>query len=143
MKILRTILIVLGILALVNVLFLFRVSNPTIGLALQLALAIFIIAYAVFFNHIPRKVHYGLWLCSLIPLVFAAFLFVYGNVSNVNHNEDVVIVLVTNDFHIYRGVRTARAVGLDVTRMGAPTDWYTWPVNYLREMLAVVNMWLR
>jgi uncharacterized SAM-binding protein YcdF (DUF218 family) len=51
-------------------------------------------------------------------------------------------VLVTNDFHIYRAVQTARNVGLNVTRKGAPTDWYSRPVNYLREMLAVVNMWL-
>jgi len=50
-------------------------------------------------------------------------------------------VLVTNDFHIFRGVQTARSVGLDVNRRGAYTDWYSWPVNYLREMLAVVNFW--
>ena len=47
-------------------------------------------------------------------------------------------VLVTNDFHVYRGVRTARNVGIEVNPLGAYTDWYTWPVNYLREMMAVV-----
>jgi len=226
-------------LALENAVFLFRVSNPTIGFALQLVLALFIVAYAVFFNRIHRNVHIGLWLCSLIPITFVLFLFTYGNISNATHEEDVVIVLgagimgenvtrplahrlntafelwqqnpdtyiivtgglgnratiteaeamarflyrrgvprekilleelststyenltfakeilnihfpdgfsavlVTNDFHIYRAVQTARAVGLDVTRKGAYTDWYTWPVNYLREMLAVVNMWVR
>ncbi|MCL2372509.1 MAG: YdcF family protein [Defluviitaleaceae bacterium] len=48
-------------------------------------------------------------------------------------------VLVTNDFHIFRAVQTARSLGLSVNRRGAYTDWYSWPVNYLREMLAVVN----
>ena len=48
-------------------------------------------------------------------------------------------VLVTNDFHIYRAVRTAREVGIEVNSLGAYTDWYSWPVNYLREMMAVVR----
>ena len=48
-------------------------------------------------------------------------------------------VLITNDFHVYRAVRTARAVGLEVNSIGAYTDWYTWPVNYLREILAIIN----
>jgi len=235
----RIVLIVLGLLALENAVFLFRVSNPTIGFALQLILALCVIAYAIFFNRIHRKIHIGLWLSCLIPITFVAFLFIYGNVSNATHEEDVVIVLgagiigetvtrplghrlnaafaywqqnpeayiivtgglgnratiteaeamarflyrrgvprekilleelststyenltfakeildahfpdgfnavlITNDFHIYRAVQTARTVGLDVTRKGAYTDWYTWPVNYLREMLAVVNMWVR
>ena len=48
-------------------------------------------------------------------------------------------VLITNDFHIYRASRIARQVGVDVRPLGATTDWYSWPVNYLREMLAVLN----
>jgi len=52
-------------------------------------------------------------------------------------------VLVTNDFHIYRAVRTARRAGIEVNRIGAYTDWYAWPVNYMREMLAVLNFKLR
>jgi len=50
-------------------------------------------------------------------------------------------VLITNDFHIYRAVRTARQAGISAGHIGAYTDWYMWPVNYLREMLAVVNYW--
>jgi len=48
-------------------------------------------------------------------------------------------VLITNDFHVYRAVRTARQAGIPAGHVGAYTDWYMWPVNYLREMLAVVN----
>jgi len=51
-------------------------------------------------------------------------------------------VLITNDFHLYRSVRTASRLGLDVNRLGANTDVYSWPVNYMREMLAVVNAWV-
>jgi len=50
-------------------------------------------------------------------------------------------LVVTNDFHIYRAVRTAHQVGIYPNRLGAPTDWYTWAVNYLREMLAVAHLW--
>ena len=48
-------------------------------------------------------------------------------------------VLITNDFHIYRASRIAEQIGVDVRPLGATTDWYSWPVNYLREMLAVLN----
>ena len=48
-------------------------------------------------------------------------------------------VVITSDFHIFRAVRTARFVGMDVGSMGAYTDWYTWPINYMREMLAIMN----
>jgi uncharacterized SAM-binding protein YcdF (DUF218 family) len=50
-------------------------------------------------------------------------------------------VVVSNDFHMYRARRLARQVGIEATHLGAKTDWYTWPPNYLREMLAVVNAW--
>ncbi|MCL2456142.1 MAG: YdcF family protein [Defluviitaleaceae bacterium] len=46
-------------------------------------------------------------------------------------------VVVTNDFHIFRSVRMARNVGIFPNRLGAKTDWYSVPVNYFREMLAV------
>jgi len=52
------------------------------------------------------------------------------------------VVVISNDFHIFRAVRIARQVGLDATGKGAYTLWYTRPANYLREMLAVINMWL-
>jgi len=216
----------------------FRVANPTIGFTLQAVLGAGVLLYAILLPRIPKKVHVIAGILCLIPLVFVLFLFVYGNTSNVDYTEDVVIVLgagvmgetvsrplahrldaaaryweqnpaayiivtgglgnratiteaeamarylirigvpedrilleelststyenlifanailtehfpdgfravlVTNDFHIYRSVQTARVIGLDVTRIGAYTDWYTWPVNYLREMLAVVNHWI-
>lgn len=238
MKIIRIILVLLGLLSLANLFIVLQVSNPTIGFALQGALSLAMIGYAAFFNKIPTKIHITAGILCIFPVVLVIFLFIYGNISNVNYTEDAVIVLgagvrgervtrplarrldaafyywqqnpdayivvtgglgnratiteaeamarylvergvpreailleelststyenltfakeildehflgefrvvvITNDFHLYRGVQTARRVGLDVTRLGAYTDWYSWPVNYLREMLAVINFWV-
>ena len=236
--IIRLILLLAGMWLMANVAFMYMVANPTIGFTLQALISIGLILYAIFFHYIPRKIHVVIGILCLIPTIFVLFLFTYGNVSNADHTEDVVIVLgagingetvsrplahrldaaidywqqnpdayivvtgglgnraviteaeamahylirggvpearilledrststyenllfareildehfpegfravlITNDFHIYRAVRTARAVGIDVGRVGAYTDWYTWPVNYLREMLAVANLWI-
>ena len=233
----RIVLLIVGALALANVAFMHLVANPTIAFTLQAVIAVGLIAYAIFFNKIPRKIHMTAGILCLIPITFALFLFIYGNVNNVDYNEDVVIVLgagingetvtrplerrliaainywnrnpdayiivcgglgnratiteaeamaryliargipqeriiledqststyenltfakeilneqfpegfravvITNDFHIYRAVRTARQVGISAGHLGASIAWYTWPVNYLREMLAVLNMW--
>jgi uncharacterized SAM-binding protein YcdF (DUF218 family) len=51
-------------------------------------------------------------------------------------------VLITNDFHIYRAVRLSRQVGMPVSRKGAVTPSLTLLVNYLREIIAVMNMWI-
>ena len=51
-------------------------------------------------------------------------------------------VLITNSFHIYRASKFASYAGIPANRLGAPTVWYTIPVNYLREMLAVVKIWV-
>ena len=237
-RIIRIFLLLAGVLSLLNVGFMYLVANPTIGFTLQAILSIALIIYAIFFNKISKKVHITIVMFSLVPLIFALSLGIYGNRGYVDYTEDVVIVLgagingenvsrplahrlnvaadywfanpdskiivtgglgnramiteaeamarflirrgvpedaillenqststyenlvfakeilaedfpdgfravlVSNDFHIYRAVRTARQVGLEVTPLGAYTDWYTWPVNYLRETLAVINFWI-
>jgi uncharacterized SAM-binding protein YcdF (DUF218 family) len=50
--------------------------------------------------------------------------------------------LVTNDFHVYRATRIARNAGIEANHVGAYTKWYTLPSNYLREMLAVLRLWV-
>ena len=52
------------------------------------------------------------------------------------------VVFVTNTYHIYRGFCYAGKEGLEVTHLGTDTTWYTIPMNYLREMMAVAKMWL-
>lgn len=50
------------------------------------------------------------------------------------------VVLVTNHFHVYRGVGVAKKQGLtNVEGLGAPTKWYTVPNLYLREAFAVIK----
>jgi len=51
-------------------------------------------------------------------------------------------VFITSDFHVYRAEKTAQAIGITVRHIGANTVWYTIPVNYLREMLAVIKTWV-
>lgn len=55
-------------------------------------------------------------------------------------STDAHIVLVTNHFHVYRGVGVAKKQGLtNVEGLGAPTKWYTIPNQYVREAFAVVK----
>lgn len=57
--------------------------------------------------------------------------------------EDYSIAVITNKFHIYRGVEIAKAEGFEkVTHMGAPIRWYNVIPCYLRESLAVLKMWV-
>jgi uncharacterized SAM-binding protein YcdF (DUF218 family) len=51
-------------------------------------------------------------------------------------------VLVTNDFHVFRAVKLAHRAGIKAHRISAATSWYTAPVNYMREFVAVVYMFL-
>lgn len=55
---------------------------------------------------------------------------------------DDEVVFVTNGYHVYRAASYAKAEGLTVTHLGTDIIWYTIPMNYLREMLAVLKMWV-
>ncbi len=46
---------------------------------------------------------------------------------------------ITDDFHVFRAERLARAAGLDPTHLSCHSPWYFWPVNYARE--SVVALW--
>lgn len=52
------------------------------------------------------------------------------------------VAFVTSSFHVYRAASYAKAEGLDVTHLGADITWYTVPLNYCREMMAVVKLWV-
>lgn len=52
-------------------------------------------------------------------------------------------VIITNNFHIYRGVSIAKIEGLkNISHMHAGLQWYNLAPCYLRESLAVLKMWL-
>lgn len=51
-------------------------------------------------------------------------------------------VFITNSFHIFRANKIAQYVGVSANHIGATIDWYAVPVNYMREMMAVVKFWV-
>ena len=53
------------------------------------------------------------------------------------------VVFVTNAYHVYRAASYAGDEGFeDIAHLGTDIIWYTIPMNYMREMLAVVKMWV-
>ena len=52
------------------------------------------------------------------------------------------IVFITSDFHVYRAEKIARSRGIAVRYIGVSTAWYNVPVNYMREILAIIKFWL-
>ncbi len=58
-------------------------------------------------------------------------------------NEEYTTVVITNNFHIYRGVSIAKIEGIkNVSHMHASLQWYNIVPCYLRESLAVLKMWI-
>lgn len=57
-----------------------------------------------------------------------------------NGLEGCSVAFVTNIFHIYRSNRIARSMGLNLTYIGAYTTWYTAPINYTREIIAIITI---
>ena len=53
------------------------------------------------------------------------------------------VVFVTNAYHVYRSSYYAKAEGFtEISHLGTDIIWYTVPMNYMREMLAIVKMWV-
>ncbi len=55
-------------------------------------------------------------------------------------SQDVVVV--SNDFHIYRALRMAEDLDFPVQGLAAPSAWYSKPTNIFREAMALVKYWL-
>lgn len=234
----RIALLIIGILLLINLLWLFQILSFRLGFVLQGGVAAVFITHSAFFNKISRGINIMIGVIYLVPIFFASFLAIYGNGDNADFNEDVVIVLgaavhgeevslhlarrldatiqyhhqnpeamiivcggqglgdimtealamerylvargvpreliiqedkststyenlsfakvilseyfpdgfqavlITNDFHIYRSVQIASHLEIPVNHIGAHTEWSTLLVHYLREMLAVIRMWI-
>ncbi|MGM9936999.1 MAG: YdcF family protein [Candidatus Ornithomonoglobus sp.] len=51
-------------------------------------------------------------------------------------------VFITNDFHIYRATALSKLQGFNLNHIGAPTAWYNILPSYLREFLAIGQMFL-
>ena len=51
------------------------------------------------------------------------------------YKRDYSVVVITNNFHLYRGVQYAKQAGFeDVSRKGAPLVWYQWIPCYLLKL---------
>ena len=57
-----------------------------------------------------------------------------------DHTPDVVVI--TSNFHMYRSVMFAQRMGFDAAVYPAGTPWYAIPFAYMREVAAVVKMWV-
>ena len=56
---------------------------------------------------------------------------------------EVNVVVITNDFHIYRGTRFASRVGFyEVTSFHASTPLYAFAGSLIREVAAIFKMWI-
>ena len=57
--------------------------------------------------------------------------------------DDYKIAVITNNFHIYRGVQIAKNEGFrEVTHLSAGLKWYNLIPCYIRESLAVLKLWV-
>ena len=60
-----------------------------------------------------------------------------------NLHDDYKVAVITNSFHIYRGVSVAKKEGFkNVTHMGSSIQWYNLIPCYMRESLAILKMWI-
>ena len=56
--------------------------------------------------------------------------------------SEYTVAIITNDFHIYRAKRLAQLAGLEVTAIHAKTPLTSAPMMYLREVLAILKLWI-
>ncbi len=54
-------------------------------------------------------------------------------------NADEEVVFITNYFHIFRAEMLAKSAGINAKHLGANIYWYSAPMNYIREMMAVAK----
>ena len=56
--------------------------------------------------------------------------------------DEYTCAYVTNEFHCYRAGKIAEQAGIDANGVSVKTEWWKLPVNYMRESLAVVKLWV-
>ena len=114
----RLVLLIIGILVLLNAVMMLFVSNLYMVLAIQAGAAVCLILYAVFIRKIPKAIHITAAVICLLPVSFSAFLFIYGNTSNADYSEDVIIVLGA-------GVRGETVSAVLARRLDAAAEYLT------------------
>ena len=61
---------------------------------------------------------------------------------NAHFEEPPRAVIITSDFHIFRSARFAGMIGIEATNYPARTPWAGKPFYYVREVAAVIKMWI-
>ncbi len=64
------------------------------------------------------------------------------NILDNKFKDEYKIVYITNRFHIYRAGKLAEIAGLNAEGYGAEDDMRAMSVSYLREILAVIKLWV-
>ena len=71
--------------------------------------------------------------------------------TNMSFSRDIIddhfdhpprAVVITSNFHMFRSARFADMLGIDATIYPAPTPWLGKPFYYVREVAAVIKMWI-
>jgi len=83
----------IGSLLLLNMTALYVIMRPNLVFHILTLLAICLIVYGIMLPKISKKIHVAAAAVLMVPVVFASFLMIYGNTTNVDFSEDVVIVL--------------------------------------------------
>ncbi|MDD2393798.1 MAG: YdcF family protein [Eubacteriales bacterium] len=65
-----------------------------------------------------------------------------GNILKDRFAQGFSSVIITSDYHIYRAVRTAHNIGYQAEHISTITPCYTVVADYLREMTAIIYLWL-
>ncbi len=113
--------IVIGIVMIINVLFLFFISNINTGIIITFALGVIFLFYGIFFKAINRKIPkyiICIFIICIISVIFlSSFLFIYGNTDTVKYNENAIIVLGS-------GIRGEQLTENLKKRIGCAIEYY-------------------
>lgn len=63
-------------------------------------------------------------------------------ILDAHFNSPPRVVIVTSDFHMFRSARFAYMAGIDAAVYPAGTPWLSRPFYYVREVAAVIKMWV-
>lgn len=75
----------------------------------------------------------------------------YSTYSNMRYSKVLIdehfnfipnAVIITSDFHMFRSIRFSQMAGITATVYPSGTPWYSMPFAYVREVAAVIKMWL-
>ncbi|MBQ8026612.1 MAG: YdcF family protein [Clostridia bacterium] len=93
----RVLILLVGVVLVINALFMSVMSNINAGIIAELALGLVLLLYSVFVGKfvpkIPKWIRAVFWCGVSVVTVFAVFLYSYGVSDNISGSEDAVIVL--------------------------------------------------